>query len=502
MSHFFYLYLWSLCFLQLLNSPSYCNSAVVEEWDLPVLPPDSAFPPTPPTPASSSPASTEGGNSPKKNIPRILWMAVRSEEDKETIAHPPHLKNLFSRNKGWDIRMVSNKEKDEFMNKTFAGTSLLWAYHAINPICGAAKADLWRYAALYVHGGVYIDDDSDMSVPLDDVVRPTDQLVVSFEKNGFNGNRCFVPRAPLSDFNTFEQHVKNMSIIPSDVQKDFQFVILNWAIMSAPRHLVMAHVLHRLVQVIRNEYLHTPYMRMLNNEYGWAQIMCATGPSLFTASMRDYVFDYYLHKGGGAGGGGGSGSPYTPSSLAAHPRPPPTTPPKTLPKNPPRRSTFDNGGITPHLPPIADVTAVERKYGSMRQSYRMAHQDFKEYGGRFKAPGTKGPRGNPGHYMHAMRHRGGERKTVSLLSTYTPPLTSIPPEELRGLQGHAMQGQNGKQIFFIDQGQRRGINNYDTFMALNFSMSMVHIVDDGLLALTPLGPPMPYLDYVAPKGWG
>ena len=48
------------------------------------------------------------------------------------------------------------------MQETFPNTSLLWAYHQIHPMCGAAKADIWRYAVLFVFGGVYIDDDSDI----------------------------------------------------------------------------------------------------------------------------------------------------------------------------------------------------------------------------------------------------------------------------------------------------------------------------------------------------
>ena len=43
------------------------------------------------------------------------------------------------------------------------------------------------------YGGAYIDDDSDMHSPLDKVVEPEDTFIVSFERNGFNANRCFVP---------------------------------------------------------------------------------------------------------------------------------------------------------------------------------------------------------------------------------------------------------------------------------------------------------------------
>lgn len=136
--------------------------------------------------------------------------------------------------------------KDEFMRRIFANTSLLWAYEAINPICGAAKADIWRYAVLYLYGGVYIDDDSDLIAPLNDVIKPTDRLVVSYEKNGFNGNRCYIPTHHLSDFFAFKNERYHALLRRHN---DFEYVILNWLIMSEPRHPIMERVLRNLVEV-------------------------------------------------------------------------------------------------------------------------------------------------------------------------------------------------------------------------------------------------------------
>ena len=68
------------------------------------------------------------------------------------------------------MNVCDNKCKDTFMNRTFADTSILWAYNAINPLVGAARADIWRYCVLYLNGGLYLDDDSDIKVPLDNVL--------------------------------------------------------------------------------------------------------------------------------------------------------------------------------------------------------------------------------------------------------------------------------------------------------------------------------------------
>ena len=71
-----------------------------------------------------------------------------------------------------------------------------------------------RYAVLWLYGGVYIDDDSDIRTPLDKVVEPLDSLIISSERNGYNGDGCFVPRYHLSDaytLKTYANHHNNAS---------------------------------------------------------------------------------------------------------------------------------------------------------------------------------------------------------------------------------------------------------------------------------------------------
>lgn len=137
-----------------------------------------------------------------KLIPRHLWIAMRDKNEPLNVQLP----GLFARNPKWEVHIVGNYEKDLFMNTTFANTSLLWAYHALSPAVGAAKADIWRYATLWTYGGAYIDDDSDMKDPLDKMVEPLDELIVAYENNGFNGDTCYIPRYHLSDFYTFARN--------------------------------------------------------------------------------------------------------------------------------------------------------------------------------------------------------------------------------------------------------------------------------------------------------
>lgn len=84
------------------------------------------------------PDVTESLKSSGKHIPRKIWIAVKDSKDEL----PGHMKRFLERNKLWEVTVCDNKCKDEFMNTTFAGTSALWAYNRVNPLVGAARADI------------------------------------------------------------------------------------------------------------------------------------------------------------------------------------------------------------------------------------------------------------------------------------------------------------------------------------------------------------------------
>ena len=75
-----------------------------------------------------------------KLIPRIIWIAVKDSKDEL----PRHLTAFISRNPSWTVNICDNKCKDRFMDEAFGGTAVSWAYKAINPLVGAARADIWR----------------------------------------------------------------------------------------------------------------------------------------------------------------------------------------------------------------------------------------------------------------------------------------------------------------------------------------------------------------------
>lgn len=116
-------------------------------------------------------------------------------------------------------------------------------------------------------------------------------------------------------------------------------------------------------------------------------------------------------------------------------------------------------------------------------SYRLVGEDFKGYGGKFKAVRVK-VSDNPNHYMNMHK-----KKSMHLLSSYLPepPVTAA---DVASWEGEALQGQNGKEIFVIQGGLKRGIPNFDTFLALNYTLADVRVISDARIDMIALGPSM------------
>lgn len=82
--------------------------------------------------------------------------------------------------------------------KEHFGEQTLACYESLTN--GAFRADLWRYCALYVHGGVYADADTLCTRPLRNLIRENDDFIVPRANNPrflFNAFICSVPRHPF-----------------------------------------------------------------------------------------------------------------------------------------------------------------------------------------------------------------------------------------------------------------------------------------------------------------
>ncbi len=86
-------------------------------------------------------------------------------------------KNL---NPDYSYNLYDDNDMDNFVNEHFNG-EIAECYNKLNII--VAKVDFWRYLVLYKYGGVYLDMDSNIEKPLDELIRSTDEAIITAEGN-------------------------------------------------------------------------------------------------------------------------------------------------------------------------------------------------------------------------------------------------------------------------------------------------------------------------------
>lgn len=97
-------------------------------------------------------------------------------------------------NPGFDYHCHDDAMRREFVAKHFDDATLK-CYDALP--AGAFRADLWRYCALYVHGGVYADIDMVCRTPLGELIGPDDEFIIAHgnkRSDLSNGFICTIPR--------------------------------------------------------------------------------------------------------------------------------------------------------------------------------------------------------------------------------------------------------------------------------------------------------------------
>ncbi len=110
-------------------------------------------------------------------IPKLIHQTVASKDG----LHPAYIANIAAlreRNPGWEHRLYDDRDIEAFIAGNY-DPSVLAAYRRLNPVFGAARADLFRYLLLYKQGGVYLDIKSTVTTPLDEILKPNDAYLLS-----------------------------------------------------------------------------------------------------------------------------------------------------------------------------------------------------------------------------------------------------------------------------------------------------------------------------------
>ncbi|HTF82401.1 MAG TPA: glycosyltransferase, partial [Cytophagales bacterium] len=100
-------------------------------------------------------------------IPKIIYQTYKSS--KLPVLTRWHIHRMKKKNPEYRYEFYDDLRIDAFISEAY-GKEVFDLYKRIN--IGAAKADFFRYAILYKHGGVYVDIDSLIKKKLDDFILP------------------------------------------------------------------------------------------------------------------------------------------------------------------------------------------------------------------------------------------------------------------------------------------------------------------------------------------
>jgi mannosyltransferase OCH1-like enzyme len=93
----------------------------------------------------------------------------------QTYVQPTPFMGSWRRQPGWQHHFFDDEACRRFVQQHLE-PAVYEAYMRLTP--GAARADLWRYCILWVHGGVYVDADCRCLVSLDEWVGDETELLV------------------------------------------------------------------------------------------------------------------------------------------------------------------------------------------------------------------------------------------------------------------------------------------------------------------------------------
>lgn len=237
---------------------------------------------------------------PRYHIPREMWITRKSLPSNFS-SLGWNVQRMITQNPRWHVHLVDDALMNQFMEDHFANTSTLWAYQRIHPQVGVSRADLWRYAVLWLYGGLYIDDDAYFREEVDTIIGVNDTLIIASEGNP-SVDVCYNQYFHLSP-HFFHKHYPYHDILNDTVtmikhrKKHYTHpltgkVIVNWAIFVKSQHLVMLETLQNVIEIIKLEYFHWNVLSLNKHLQRWMYCVCGTGPYVFTSTIVESILKY------------------------------------------------------------------------------------------------------------------------------------------------------------------------------------------------------------------
>lgn len=219
-----------------------------------------------PRPLAGRPRISIPPVAPGAGVPRLIHQTFH------TRALPAELADAVGAirrgNPGWEHRFYDEGDMRAFIAAEYGEGGLAY-YDAINPKYRAARADLFRYLAVYRCGGVYLDIKSLPTRPLSEVIRPDDRYLISQWNNR--------PGEAYPDWGLHPE----LSRLP---RGEFQ----QWYIAAAAGHPFLRAVIAR---VIRNLRTYNPALHGV----GQLGVLRVTGPIAYTLAIHP-VLERHPHR--------------------------------------------------------------------------------------------------------------------------------------------------------------------------------------------------------------
>jgi hypothetical protein len=193
-------------------------------------------------------------------IPRIIHQTFGTRD--LPAALQGNVEELRASNPGWDYRLYDDAAIEAFLLEYF-DPAVHRLYQRIDPRYGAARADLFRYLAIYKLGGVYIDIKSRFLRPIDDVLRGDEAFVLSQWSNG-----------PGQKYEGFGLKPEVAHIAGGEFQQ--------WHVIAAPRHPFLHAVLLAVFDGIER---YVPW----RHGTGKVGVIRLTGPIVYTLTIAPLV---------------------------------------------------------------------------------------------------------------------------------------------------------------------------------------------------------------------
>lgn len=176
-----------------------------------------------------------------------------------------NVRALQAANPGWDYRFYDDTGVEHFIRAEY-GEEILALYRRIDPIYGAARADLFRYLAVYRFGGIYLDIKSRFVRPIDESIAGDESYVISQWSND--------PGERYEGFGLKPE----LAAIPGG---EFQ----QWHVIAAPRHPFLRAVLIAVFEAIET-------YRPWRGKTGKPGVMRLTGPVIYTLTIAPLLAKY------------------------------------------------------------------------------------------------------------------------------------------------------------------------------------------------------------------